>query len=63
MIFLYGMYGMVFYFLWAEYDSSMEQMWTWKRQFYTWVLVISFAVGLPCWIDFVRRVLKKRREK
>ena len=61
--FPYALAGMGFYYLRAKYDSSMEQMWTWKRQFYVYVLGISFVLGLPFWVVFVRRVLKNRRER
>jgi hypothetical protein len=54
---------MAFYFIWGKIDTSMEKMWTIKRQFYLPVLIGSLLVGVPLWIMFVRDCINNRRDR
>lgn len=49
-IFVQVTFAMLFYFVWAKLDPSMEKMWSWKRHYYLhWLigsLIVAFHAGL-----------------
>lgn len=63
MLCLYAIFGMAIYYVWAKLDASMERMWDIQRQFYIPLLIVSFVVGLPFWIRFVRDCIRNRKDK